>query len=267
VWGSGLLKDPITYGSLCFIVHGVYQLFINYRVRLIHFLEIIVCSTLILMIKPYILLCAIPGLMILVLFSTLKKVDLPVLKALATPFLGFVVFVAGYFLIDSLKEQMGKYAVDNLTNTLSAFQTWHYAEGELYGATVYTLGDMSDLSTFGLIKKIPLAVNVALFRPYIWESRKPMIFLSALESFWFLIITLQTFRTIGIIGFFRTLRNDPFILFCFVFAFIFSFAVGLSSYNFGALVRYKIPCMPFYLCTMYIIKDYYGGIKKKRLTM
>jgi hypothetical protein len=159
---------------------------------------------------------------------------------------------------------MGKYAIDNLSTTLEAFQSWHYAEGDLYGATVYSLGDMTDISTFGLLKKIPLAINVTFFRPYIWESKKPVILLSALESLWFLILTLQTFRLVGVFGFFRILRSDPFITFCFIFAMTFGFAVGLSSYNFGALVRYKIPCMPFFLCTMYIIKNHYGVMLKKK---
>jgi hypothetical protein len=40
--------------------------------------------------------------------------------------------------------------------------------------------------------------------------------------------------------------KDPYVLFCLVFSLIFAFAVGISSYNFGALSRYKIPCLPFY---------------------
>jgi len=210
------------------------------------------------------LLSAIPGLLTLILFANLKKFNLPIIKALVLPFLVIIVGIAGYIMIVSLKDQMGKYAIGNISSTLEAFQTWHYAEGELYGATVYSLGDMTDLSTLGFIKKIPLALNVTFFRPYIWEARKPVIMLSALESLWFLILTLQTFRKVGILGFFRTIRNDPFILFCFIFAMIFGFAVGLSSYNFGALVRYKIPCMPFYLCTIYIIKNHYGNMKQKK---
>lgn len=263
-WGSGILKDPITFGSLCIIVYAVYHMFILFEFKLSYLIEIFICSLLILLIKPYILLSAVPGLLSLILFANLKKIDLPLLKTLILPFLLIMVGFAGYILINSMKEQMGKYAIENISTTLEAFQNWHYAEGELYGSTVYSIGDMTDLSTFGFIKKIPLALNVTFFRPYIWESRKPIIILSAIESLWFLILTLQTFRKVGVIGFFRTIRNDPFILFCFIFAMIFGFAVGISSYNFGALARYKIPCMPFYLCTIYIIKNHYGNMKQKK---
>ena len=50
------------------------------------------------------------------------------------------------------------------------------------------------------------------------------------------------------------------VLFCFIFAITFAFAVGISSYNFGTLVRYKIPFMPFYLSGLFIME---GFIEKK----
>ena len=43
------------------------------------------------------------------------------------------------------------------------------------------------------------------------------------------------------------------LLFSFVFAIFFAFGVGLSTSNFGALVRYKIPCIPFYLSSLWLV--------------
>jgi hypothetical protein len=47
--------------------------------------------------------------------------------------------------------------------------------------------------------------------------------------------------------------KDPNLTFCLVFSIIFAFAVGISSYNFGALSRYKIPCLPFYAAALVIL--------------
>ena len=63
----------------------------------------------------------------------------------------------------------------------------------------------------------------------------------------FLFLTVLFIYKNGIKSFFRIPFSDPRILMCFVFAFVFAVAVGISSANFGALSRYKIPCMPFYL--------------------
>ena len=260
-WGSGLLKDPITFGGLCLVVYSSYRLFVQLKFYPKYMIALGVSSFLVLQIKPYIFLSVLPGLMLLILFSHLKKVNLPFLKALMMPFLISVFIAFTYLMANSLKKQMGKYAIENLTTTMQQFQEWHFAEKELYGASVYSLGS-SDYSTFGILKKFPLAVNVTYFRPYIWESRKPIILLSALESMWFILLTLRTFYRVGVFNFFRIIGEEPLLIFTFIFSMIFAFAVGLSSYNFGALARYKIPCMSYYMATIYVI-DYIGYSKKK----
>jgi len=57
--------------------------------------------------------------------------------------------------------------------------------------------------------------------------------------------------------------NDPTIQFCLIFSVIFAFAVGISSYNFGALSRYKIPCLPFYAVALVLI--HYKNAPRKKL--
>jgi hypothetical protein len=47
----------------------------------------------------------------------------------------------------------------------------------------------------------------------------------------------------------------PVLTMCFVFSLIFAISVGISSGNFGTLVRYKIPLMPFYLSGLYILQS------------
>jgi ABC-type sulfate transport system permease component len=96
-----------------------------------------------------------------------------------------------------------------------------------------------------MLSKFPAAVVVTLYRPFIWESRKVIILFSAMESMIFLYLTLLVFYRNGIKTF-RKIFSDPTLFFCLVLTLIFAFAVGISSYNFGALSRYKIPCMPFF---------------------
>ncbi len=40
--------------------------------------------------------------------------------------------------------------------------------------------------------------------------------------------------------------------------------VGITTLNFGTLVRYKIPCLPFYLIALILILDYRNNRKKVR---
>ena len=51
----------------------------------------------------------------------------------------------------------------------------------------------------------------------------------------------------GLGRFLKFVGSDPFFLFGLLFTLLLGFGIGLSTANFGALVRYKIPFMPFYL--------------------
>ena len=50
---------------------------------------------------------------------------------------------------------------------------------------------------------------------------------------------------------------------CLTFAFILGFAVCFTSYNFGALVRYKVPAMIFFACMLSIINSEFKLAKEK----
>jgi hypothetical protein len=43
------------------------------------------------------------------------------------------------------------------------------------------------------------------------------------------------------------------ILFCLLFAILFALFVGATTLNFGTLVRYKVPCMPFYIISLVLL--------------
>jgi hypothetical protein len=77
--------------------------------------------------------------------------------------------------------------------------------------------------------------------------------ITAIESAIILLITLYLLVKTRIIGIFTVLNKYPFALFCLIFTLLFGFAVGFTSYNFGALARYKIPCLPFYGAFLAII--------------
>jgi hypothetical protein len=60
---------------------------------------------------------------------------------------------------------------------------------------------------------------------------------------------------------FRMIGSDHYLLFAFIFSLIFSFSVGISTANFGALVRYKIPALPFFVSALLILYSKYKEMK------
>jgi hypothetical protein len=51
------------------------------------------------------------------------------------------------------------------------------------------------------------------------------------------------------------IASQPILTFCFLFSIILAIGVGTNSGNFGTLVRYKIPLMPFYLSALFIMRQ------------
>ncbi len=116
----------------------------------------------------------------------------------------------------------------------------------------YYIGE-NDGSVMGSLMLAPQAIFTTLFRPFIWEAKNITMLLTSLESSWFVLITLYAFYKIGLFKSFSIIFKDPTITFCFIFSLFFCFIVGISSGNFGTLVRYKIPMMPFYINSIYAL--------------
>lgn len=46
--------------------------------------------------------------------------------------------------------------------------------------------------------------------------------------------------------------------FSLIFSLFFAFSVGISTSNFGSLVRYRIPVLPFFVACLFIMDYYYN---------
>jgi hypothetical protein len=165
-----------------------------------------------------------------------------------------------------LGKYFQKYAsLDKILHEAHKTQWWLEVSTERDGGTGYTLGQI-DPSPTGLLKTFPLAVNVTLFRPYPWEARKPIVIPSAIEALFSFLFTLYVFFQTGLRHILPAIFKDPVVLFCLIFSLIFAFAVGFTSFNFGALARYRIPCLPFYFTMLVILLDKARQAKAARST-
>lgn len=260
-WGSGIGKDSITFGSLGWVTWGAYHLFIKQRKIFLSLLMLLIHSYLIGKIKPYILFSFIPALAFWILIENREKITNKFFKRLTLPVTIFISIVSGYYLVLQLGNEFAQYSITNAISTAQNFQDYHTYLAETSQASGYNLGAI-DGTAWGAIKKFFPSVNVTLFRPYLWEAGSFIILISALESFVIFLLTIRIFFKHGILNTLSMITRKPVILFCLIFALIFAYAVGYSAYNFGALVRYKIPCLPFYVGVLFMLE--YELSEKKR---
>jgi hypothetical protein len=251
-WGSGLLKDSITLGALGWATYAFVQIFL-FRKKYVSSIVILLISCLsIYEVKIYILLCFIPALMIWYYLVNMSKIKNLVLKGMILPFTIIFLFAGGYYSVKLIGQENQRYNLEKISYTAESTARWLSYVSEREGGSGYTLGDF-DYSFSGIIRKTPSAIWVTLFRPYMWEVKNLVMFFSALESFILLIFTVFVLFNIILQRKMMMLFTNPFVVFCLVFSIIFAFAIGISTYNFGTLVRYKIPMMPFYIIGLCIL--------------
>ncbi|MBS1620057.1 MAG: hypothetical protein JST10_13245 [Bacteroidetes bacterium] len=260
IWGSGIFKDTLCLFGLGWLTYGTFRILVQKDFRPGNIILTILSFLLIARIKVYILLAFTPALVMWLFFYYTQRIKNSAQKILVK--LIILAILVGGFLFTTLQltSELGSYSLDRVVETVNVTSGWiHYASGD--EGSAYSLGEVGH-SYGSLLLKFPLAVNVTLFRPYIWESRKVLVLFSALEALLFLFITLKIIFTLGVAKIWRTISKDPTIQFCLIFSIIFAFAVGISSYNFGALSRYKIPCLPFFALALMLI--YYKNVPLRK---
>ncbi len=253
-WGSGILKDTITLGALGWATWAIVRIFFERKGINVAIIFLLISLYTIYSIKIYILLCFVPAAILWVFIGNAKKIPSPILRILTLPVLLGLSGLLGYYAMVEIGEDNARYSLDKMIQTAEITATYLARVSESQQGSIYTLGDDYDFSPAALARKFPFAVNVTLFRPYLWEAYNPVMLLSALESFFTLMLTLVVLFKTGLGKVFKSLASEPVVTFCLVFAIMFSFAIGVSTYNFGSLVRYKIPMFPFYLSALFIIR-------------
>jgi hypothetical protein len=251
VWGSGIFKDTICMFGLGWLTYTTFRIFINKDFSFKNLFIFAFSFYLIYLIKVYILLAFVPALSIWLLITYSAKIKSHAMRTLAKLSFIAISVLAFFLLAQSFAKELDKYSLEQIAKTAETTRGWISYVSERDEGSGYNLGTF-DPSPLGMLSKFPQAVNVTLFRPYIWEARKPIIFIAALEALGFIILTIMAFSKAGL-GLFKKIFADPNLFFFFTFSIIFAFAVGISTYNFGTLSRYKIPCIPFFAALLLIL--------------
>ena len=258
-WGSGVFKDTLTMSGLYLFTVSVYYVVIKRQLRPMNFFWIAIGLYLMISIRLFYLVILIPCLTLWFFAEYRDKlISSRFIKTLSFPVLMVISFL---FIAIGLQSVLGsgggELSSGALKEKAAGFQSWH---GSL-GGSAYDLG-VTDFGTSSLLKAIPLGINVAFFRPYIWETHSFFQLIAAMQSLFFLYFTVRTLLRCGFSIFFL-LSTDPLMLFSLSFSLLYGFVAGFTSYNFGALDRYKIPALPFFMITLVLLNYYRDKSIKK----
>jgi hypothetical protein len=263
VWGSGIFKDTICIFGLGWLTYGTFRFMVQRDFSFGNILLSVLSFILIAKVKLYILLGFVPALLMWIFFNYSQGIKNKSRKLLMK-FIFLSGITAGFlFFMLQFGNELGKFSLERVAQTSYITRGYIFWISGDEGST-YSLGDFPPTIS-GMLSKFPAAVNVTLFRPYLWEAKKIIVALSSIEAIIFLFLTLKVIFVVGPVKTWKTISNNPTIQFCLIFSLIFAFAVGISSYNFGTLSRYKIPCLPFYILALVLIYYHNVPMKKKLL--
>ncbi len=258
-WGTGIMKDTYTITSALWFTYNFYMIFIKKDKIISNLLLLIFNVFCLITIKPYIFIVLLPGAFIWIFYNYSNTIENKILRSLFTPFMSVVGLLIGLLLLNLMNQNLGDYSFDQIVSKAQVTQQ-DLINAELYGKHSYNIGTF-DNSFSSLVSKIPSAVIAGLYRPFIWEVQNIVMLVSGIETFIILLVSLFIIYKVGIFKTIRYIRDEPLLLFSLLFTICFSYSVGLSTANFGALVRYRIPELPFFILALFVLYEKVKHVK------
>ena len=265
-WGSGILKDSIVISGVGFMLYYLNELIVKGRLSIFKSFFLIFVIYVTATAKSYVVISLLPATALWLIPRVQQNIENKAIKVFISPIIFVVGLGISVYLFTLFEKSFERFSLDEVVATAKSYQDWHYYGGDFERSgrgSSYTLGEY-DATLPGIISMIPSGISVTLFRPYLWEVRNTVMGISAIESSFVILLTLYALWKVRITRMFYQFRTDSFLAMCLIFSLIFAFAVGFSSYNFGALVRYKIPCIPMYLSVLFVLLNYDKLSSKKR---
>ena len=258
-WGSGILKDSWTLAACGWYCYSFHRVFIKRKNIMANITSLVIASILLVAIKPYIFIAILPGSLIWGSWAWITGIRNFWLKILVVPFAIIFTILIGILIWNFSSSRLGSYSsLDAIV--IKAHVSYLDLQKDYYQGNSFDMGDYDPTLT-GLLSKFPIASFTGLFRPFIWESQNVVMLFSGSENlfvlfFFFYVFLKSPFSNI------KNLFSKPIVLFSLIFAVFFSFSVAISTSNFGALVRLRIPEIPFFISALIILN--FTGRKEQR---
>ncbi len=253
LYSSTIYKETICYSCICFAINNLYNIKHNSS-KTANYIFLIINVFFIFITKHYIISGFLIAAFLLLFF---QFITLMLRHSIITRFMAItLLIVVGTFLYYNL-EIFNPYIL-SFVDTSNTFQ--EYYNNDFGETSSFKIGEI-EMSVEGLVKKMPIGFYSTYFRPHVWEVRKPIVLFSAIESCFILSLTLYTLVFKGRY-IFELVSRDLFARMSLYYSIVLGIIIGLTTFNFGTLIRYKVPVVPFAWLFVFILL-YYVPTKKK----
>lgn len=239
LWTSAPFKESIAL--LC--ITSMLGIGLSDKLRLSHLLEVTPYIVLGYLVKPYLIILLTPFIVLMIYSSLLSNIKSNNTRFLSNIIVYPVILVFGIYLLYLLAEYSGKYSTSNIVHQAYLVYT-DLSRNESYytetGGSIYDIG-LVEPTLPSMLSKFPIATFTGIFRPLIFDAKKPIIIIPSIENtvlFIFFVIYVLKYRPIPLI---KTIISSTYLRYLFLYSVLLLFMIGLTSGNFGNLIRYKTP--------------------------
>ncbi len=228
-WSSGMLKEAVLIFALGLFLHQL-NLFLNEKKPMV-FLYALLFLALMCLIKPYVFICLLPGLFFWVLSYQ---------KNTRTSIYIFLVCHLSLLLLVFLFQDSIVYFLSNKQLAFIKLSQITQANSSIEIQAIHQVSD--------LFMAAPSNFITTLFRPFVWEARGVFSLVAGLENLILICLPITLFFLKK-----PNLDQNAFRLTLFALSFVLILGVLIGSITpvLGAIVRYKIPLIPFYLVLVF----------------
>ncbi len=260
-WGSGLLKDIWCMVGVFAIYTSCYMIFKRERFVWGNIFRFLFWAYVLTSIRPYAFYTVFATCIAWIGLMKFRHIENKFIRVAFFPMMMIGLFAVFLVFLDNMGDLAeGKYAsVGSMMEQAVIIQD--DLKRDYYGDNSFDIGTF-DASLSGMLKKLPQALSAGLYRPFLWEARTPFMLLSGLENLAILLLTLYVVIKMRM-RVIRTFKEDPFLMSLCFFVLIFGFFIGLTIANFGALVRYRIILLPFFMIVLFRLSEVYRKTREE----
>lgn len=228
-WSSAILKESIVFFGLGLMIYYLNKLLQTFSIK--NFLLFILFSLVLSVSKMYILILILPGIITMILYCFFPKIKFWLIAVFVHLLMILFYFNSEYFLHYNFSE----ITVAKQHDFINYLHSLKIPAGSKIDIPL-----LSD-SFFSFLRNTPNALINSLFRPYLFEAHNLTSMMAAIENmFLILLILLIPF-------FFKRNKFNNWMWFSLSFCLMLLILIGLTTPVLGALVRYKVPALPFLL--------------------
>ena len=237
-WSSGILKEAVLLAALGFFAYHFYQLFDSNRTWKNYFM-LFLMSCVLIVLKLYVFMAFFPAIIIWLVVSKWRR-------SLWVYLLMYILFIAIATLIGEINPRY------DFVNLIVDKQKQFIRLADFYPVNSRFDLEVLTYEFWSLLLSSPEAIFNVFTKPWPNELNSILYIPSFIENAVILLLLFTTFVYRKALK----VKEWDFVIFCLSFCIILYTVIGLTTPITGAIVRYKIPAIPFLMMAVFMLMDF-----------